>query len=187
VESVQWGVGMQSGETSEAAEICDVQCKYVIHVVHIHGRRQPCVVHLNSRDGILDDNSPPLPVDRLVLGYCPNLKSPYVRRLRIKSGFGILIAAPTDLSRVYTPAKEMSVIHIQAKTPIGKTIGGIFFGCISLLAFFSLVSPLGGSYTGRIIVGVVFGLVSAKWLSSAYKHQQYLQDQSDKLNRINEL
>jgi len=58
---------MDSGEAGEAAEIGDVQREYVIHVVHIHGRRQPRVVHLNSRDAVLHDNSSPLSVDRIVV------------------------------------------------------------------------------------------------------------------------
>jgi hypothetical protein len=69
---------------------------------------------------------------------------------------------------------------IRAKTPIGKTIGGIFFGCISLAALSGWGS---GSLTARVIVGVVFGAVSFVWLSSALKHQRYLQNRSDELSR----
>jgi hypothetical protein len=58
---------MDGSQASEAAEICDVQRKYVVHVMHIHGRRQPRVVHLNSRNAGLHDNSTPLSVDRIVV------------------------------------------------------------------------------------------------------------------------
>jgi hypothetical protein len=70
---------------------------------------------------------------------------------------------------------------IRAKTPIGKTIGGIIFGCISLAALFGTGS---GSTIGRIVVVVVFGALSFRWLYSAYKHQKYLQARSDELSRL---
>lgn len=69
---------------------------------------------------------------------------------------------------------------VQAKTPIGKTIGGIFFGVFALVVLFGAGS---GSTAGRIIVAVVFGAVSVVWLSSAFKHQKYLQSRSDELSR----
>jgi hypothetical protein len=71
---------------------------------------------------------------------------------------------------------------IEAKTPVGKTIGGVLFGIFALVVLFGAGS---GSTVGRLIVGVVFGAVSVVWLSSAFKHQKYLQDRSDELNRRN--
>ena len=58
---------MHRGETTEAAEVCNVQSEYVAYAMDVHRCRQPCVVNLNTQDPVLKDNPPPFPVDGLAV------------------------------------------------------------------------------------------------------------------------
>ncbi len=64
---------------------------------------------------------------------------------------------------------------IEAKTPVGKTIGGILFGIFALVVLFGAGS---GSTVGRIIVGVYsrqyrsFGLLPHSSLKSIFRAAQ---------------
>ncbi len=61
-------VRMDSDKAAETAEIQHVQCKDVTHAVDVHRGGQPCIVDLNAQDAVLQDNSPPLTINRIVVG-----------------------------------------------------------------------------------------------------------------------
>jgi hypothetical protein len=70
---------------------------------------------------------------------------------------------------------------VRFKSPIGKAVGGIFFGCLSLVI---LIGPSSaGSMGARMFLTALFGLTSVTLFSSGYKHQKYLQSRSDELGK----
>jgi hypothetical protein len=51
-------------QANESAEIRDVEGENVIHVMDVHGCSQTRVVHLDSGDGVLQNQPPPLAISR---------------------------------------------------------------------------------------------------------------------------
>jgi hypothetical protein len=54
---------MHGGKSTEPAEVRHIQREDVAYAMHVHGRRQSRVVHLNTQDAVLHNNSPPFPVN----------------------------------------------------------------------------------------------------------------------------
>jgi hypothetical protein len=61
------GVGMDCGETLEAAEIYYVHGEYVVDCVHVHRRGQTRIVHLNSLHAVLHHDPSPFSVHGLAV------------------------------------------------------------------------------------------------------------------------
>src|ERR1017187_7418915 len=60
-------IRVNSGETAETFKVGHVQCEYVAHAVHVHDGCHSRIVHLNSRDVVLHDNSSPLAINGFVV------------------------------------------------------------------------------------------------------------------------
>jgi hypothetical protein len=58
---------MDGGKAAETHEICRVQGQDMGHTVDIHRCREAGVVHLNTQHSVLDDDSPPLPIDSFAI------------------------------------------------------------------------------------------------------------------------
>ena len=60
-------LGQPGRDAGVASEVGGVQTEEIRYSVSLHPRHQPGIVHLNSRDMVLDNDPPPFPVDCLAV------------------------------------------------------------------------------------------------------------------------